>query len=86
MSFSINSFIDVVSFIKDILVYNGSSNYEECTVEKQNILKGKWQITSIKDEIWGVCSNCGFKQKAGELNFCPNCGVNMRGNDETNKN
>ena len=46
--------------------------------EKQNILKGKWQITSIKDETWGVCSNCGFKQKAGELNFCPNCGADMR--------
>lgn len=54
--------------------------------EKQNILKGKWQITSIKGETWGVCSNCGFKQKAGELNFCPNCGTNMRGNDGTNKN
>jgi len=41
-------------------------------------LKGKWQITSIKNETWGVCSNCGFKQKAGELNFCPNCGADMR--------
>lgn len=40
--------------------------------------KGKWQITSIKGETWGVCSNCGFKQKAGELNFCPNCGADMR--------
>ena len=41
--------------------------------------KGKWQITSIKGETWGVCSNCNFKQKAGELNFCPNCGADMRG-------
>lgn len=46
--------------------------------EKQNILKGKWQITSIKGETWGICSNCNFKQKAGELNFCPNCGADMR--------
>lgn len=46
--------------------------------ERQNILKSKWQITSIKGETWGICSNCGFKQKAGELNFCPNCGVDMR--------
>lgn len=46
--------------------------------KKQNILKGKWQVTSIKDETWGICSNCGFKQKAGELNFCPNCGADMR--------
>ena len=46
--------------------------------EKQNILKGKWQIISIKGETWGVCSNCNFKQKAGELNFCPNCGTDMR--------
>lgn len=47
--------------------------------ERQNILKGKWQITSIKGETWGICSNCNFKQKAGELNFCPNCGADMRG-------
>ena len=45
---------------------------------KQNILKGKWQVTSIKGETWGICSNCNFKQKAGELNFCPNCGADMR--------
>lgn len=48
--------------------------------------KNKWQIVFIKGETWGVCSNCGFKQKAGELNFCPNCGADMRGNDGTNKN
>ena len=46
--------------------------------EKLNILRGKWQITSIKGETWGICSNCNFKQKAGELNFCPNCGADMR--------
>ena len=46
--------------------------------KKQNILKGKWQVTSIKGETWGICSNCNFKQKAGELNFCPNCGADMR--------
>ena len=46
--------------------------------KKQNILKGKWQIISIKGETWGICSNCNFKQKAGELNFCPNCGADMR--------
>lgn len=40
--------------------------------------KGRWKITSIKGETWGVCSNCNFKQKAGELNFCPNCGADMR--------
>ena len=65
---------------------NDALHYLKEYWEKQKILKGKWQITSIKGEIWGVCSNCGFKQKAGELNFCPNCGVDMRGNDETNKN
>ena len=46
--------------------------------KKQNTLKGKWQVTSIKGETWGICSNCNFKQKAGELNFCPNCGADMR--------
>ena len=41
--------------------------------------KNKWQIVFIKGETWGVCSNCGFKQKAGELNVCPEYGADMRG-------
>lgn len=62
---------------KDIMHYDALYYMKEYQ-EKLNILKGKWQITSIKGEIWGICSNCNFKQKAGELNFCPNCGADMR--------
>ena len=62
---------------KDVLV--DALHYLKEYREKQNILKGKWQVTSIKGETWGVCSNCNFKQKAGELNFCPHCGADMRG-------
>ena len=38
---------------------------------------GEWITTEINNETWGVCSACGFKQKAGTLNFCPNCGCSM---------
>ena len=62
---------------KDIMHYD-VLYYMKKYQEKLNILKGKWQITSIKGETWGICSNCNFKQKAGELNFCPNCGADMR--------
>ena len=74
------------SYVAGKIIKSDALRYLKEYWEKQNILKGKWQITSIKGETWGVCSNCGFKQKAGELNFCLNCGVDMRGNDGTNKN
>ena len=48
---------------------------------KQKPKKGKWIVTSIKGETWSICSNCNFKQKAGEYNFCPNCGMDMRGEE-----
>ena len=47
---------------------------------------GKWIIKQDKnDYIYGECSECGFKQNAGELNFCPNCGARMRERREDDK-
>lgn len=30
--------------------------------------------------MYGICSECGFEQSISDrLNFCPNCGADMRG-------
>lgn len=48
--------------------------------------QGEWIIEiDINNYTYGRCSICGMRQYAGHLNFCPNCGADMRGkDDETN--
>ena len=47
--------------------------------------KGKWIDAYPKIEpspmfAYGICSECGFEQSiSNKLNFCPNCGADMRG-------
>ena len=61
--------------------------------------KGKWiphnektreyigtVLVNVEYEYW-LCDSCGYRVNNGQplYNFCPNCGVDMRGNDhETN--
>ena len=41
--------------------------------------QGEWIIEiDANDNTYGRCSICGMKQYAGHLNFCPNCGADMR--------
>lgn len=41
---------------------------------------GKWIEKQDKDgKTYGVCSNCGYKQYAGHLKYCPECGGKMDG-------
>lgn len=40
---------------------------------------GKWIVkTDSEGKICGVCSCCGYKQYAGHLKYCPECGADMR--------
>ena len=42
--------------------------------------QGEWIIEiDANGYTYGRCSICGMKQYAGQLNFCPNCGANMKG-------
>lgn len=42
--------------------------------------QGEWIIEiDINNYTYGRCSICGMRQYAGHLNFCPNCGADMRG-------
>lgn len=48
---------------------------------------GDWQFeTDGRGNCWHEyeCSECGFHNQGSKSNFCPNCGVDMRGkNNET---
>lgn len=54
-----------------------------CPIEPER-KKGKWINAYPKIEtdpmfMYGICSECGFEQSlSGKLNFCPNCGSDMR--------
>ena len=42
--------------------------------------QGEWIIEiDANGYTYGRCSICGMKQYAGQLNFCPNCGADMKG-------
>ena len=50
--------------------------------------KGRW-INAYPDIepnpmfMYGICSVCGYEQAISDkLNFCPNCGADMRGKEE----
>ena len=50
--------------------------------------KGKWIATGRKFEggyFWIRCSECGYRDidaPSSRTNFCPNCGADMRGEEE----
>lgn len=58
--------------------------YEESPTKRK---KGKWINAYPKIEtnpmfMYGICSECGFEQSlSGKLNFCPNCGAKMEGEE-----
>ena len=55
------------------------------TTDRTEYKRGKWIESSDLDMAWGkepyTCSNCGRRQK-WESNFCPNCGADMRGEND----
>lgn len=43
------------------------------------IIYGKWIVKTNKEgETYGECSVCNKIQYAGEFNFCPYCGADMK--------
>lgn len=44
---------------------------------KQNVKIGRWIVKEKYHETYGVCSQCGMRNYAGYLNYCPDCGAKM---------
>lgn len=45
--------------------------------------QGEWIVEiDANGNTYGRCSICGMRQYAGQLNFCPNCGADMRERQE----
>lgn len=66
-------FVDIVSECAEIIRDLPSAQPE------QNA--GQWIPNKHTDTV--LCSQCG-KCYGNEYNYCPNCGADMRGTDETN--
>lgn len=48
------------------------------TADVRPVKHGKWIVKQDKDgKTYGVCSCCGYKQYAGHLKYCPECGGKM---------
>jgi len=81
--------IEVVEELNAINFYELNEHSKEAFVEIRRALKalpsadrlpqGEWIIEiDTNGNTYGICSICGMKQYAGQLNFCPNCGSDMR--------
>ena len=44
--------------------------------------RGRWILKSTNGEMFDCCSECGFVEWDAPRNFCPNCGADMRGEEE----
>jgi hypothetical protein len=42
------------------------------------VVRGKWLPSDIPDSILDKCSECGFNTGSFTFHYCPNCGADMR--------
>ena len=87
-------YIDREKLLRDINHYHLSDGKFQHWVEVQQaadvapVRHGRW-IDAYPDIepnpmcMYGICSECGFEQGISKyLNYCPNCGADMRGEEE----
>ena len=87
-------YIDREKLLRDINHYHLSDGKFQHWVEVQQaadvapVRHGRW-IDAYPDIepnpmcMYGICSECGFEQGISKyLNYCPNCGAYMRGEEE----
>ena len=82
-----------LDFIVEYLSGAFDEDFQRKLIERMSALpslqperkKGKW-INAYPDIepnpmfMYGICSVCGYEQAiSNKLNFCPNCGADMRG-------
>ena len=57
---------------------------EQPTIEERKT--GKWirkkSVIDCATFVGEECSECGYFKSMGHANFCPNCGADMRGNND----
>ena len=46
--------------------------------------RGRWITKSTNGEMFDVCSACGYVEWDDPHNYCPNCGAEMRGEEDEN--
>lgn len=76
---------------EDVLFGNGVGNDNICCCAKYlasaDRPQGEWIKHEIEDTCrWVECSECHKEYPNIEMNFCPNCGKDMRGNKKKEEN
>lgn len=64
--------------IADNIYWYLCDGLEECEEVEPERKKGEW---ILKPNIYGVayCSECDYELHTDNTNYCPNCGADMRG-------
>lgn len=80
---------DLWSVPLDYIIDTCGSSVAQGFIDRVNEIKpadarpvkhGKWIVkTDSEGKTYGVCSCCGYKQYAGHLKYCPECGGKMDG-------
>lgn len=72
--------------IKGSIIIRAYSPYVEAlelAIKALERPQGEWIDNSEEDSYYANCSHCGYQidthYERGYLNYCPNCGADMRG-------
>ena len=52
------------------------------TSDVRPVVRGRWVDNGIPESILSGCSVCGYTCGSSSMNFCPNCGADMREVDD----
>lgn len=86
---------EAVDLVRKMQTYKLSANADFLLVDQAEVMmelmllppaqperkRGKW---ILKPNIYGVayCSECDYELHTNNTNFCPNCGIDMRGEQD----
>lgn len=67
------------------LLMRSADTIEMLSEKAREPKQGEWVATDVTDEWYGLvykCNLCGSEVIGGCDNYCPNCGVKMKGADD----
>lgn len=87
-------YIDRTAAIMTAMNYDGNGNAQDASqdiasalsaipaADVRPVVRGRWIDNGIPESILSGCSVCGYTCGSSSMNFCPNCGADMREVDD----